>query len=131
MTDPFLNEPVTHESCRCEQDRLAIAALETWGAENASKMSEATCECECKKCVNYRSIHAGIVRRARLELKLAEDGIDMGDLADLLWHRFFAEGLERWIRKRVAEMFRSCLVKLRLRSWVAVTNDSITEIDDE
>lgn len=131
MADPFLNEPVTHAECRCQEDQEAIAGLDSWGAASADRMQDATCECPCEKCTAYRAVHAGIVRRAKLELKLAIEGVDIGDLADLLWRRFFEHGLERWMKRRVSEMFRGCLVKLRLRSTVSISNESITQLDDE
>lgn len=108
MADPFLNEPVTHAECRClvDQDGLTMAT-------DASKMADPTCECPCEACVRCRYLHSGIVRRALLELRLEKAGISPEDLADILWHQFFVGGLDRWMRKRVAETLRDKFAKLR------------------
>ena len=123
--DPFMNEPVTHDACRCKQDQETLSLT----LEPAS-MADPACECPCQTCVNCRTIHAGIVRRARLELRLAEMEIDLGDLADIVWNRFFADGLESWVRKRVGEMLRDHLCKLRLKSLVEITGESIQGLEN-
>jgi len=115
--------------CRCEQDAKALDGARVPLGYNAAKLKEPACSCVCPRCQAHRSAIAGIVSRERLRARLLKANIDPHDLADLVWHTFFADRLDKWVKERMAEMLKEQLVKVRLKSIVSFTRESIEGLE--
>ncbi len=104
----------THDdsACLCAADEEAIAGLKTWGTTD-KEWADPSCVCACRKCVERKIRHDGLVRRARLETRLRKANINPSDLAELMWH-YVADGLESWVRTITVEELQENLVKLKL-----------------
>ena len=75
------------------------------------------CDCQCEKCQGYRSTEAWAVRLLALEKRLREAGIDVQDLADLIWLKIEG-GVEAKIDRLAAESVKSKLKGAKLVSYV-------------
>lgn len=75
------------------------------------------CSCKCSECTAYRFAAAGYKRKHRLRERLTKAGIDIGDMADLIW-----EEIEHSVRmdvfKIVEDHLSRCLKDIKLQSTV-------------
>lgn len=121
-----------HDSklCRCLSDEQAIRPLRNFGATNDADYPDPQCACFCSKCLGNKIRHDGVVRRARLELRLAKAGIGVNDLADLL-QPIIMDGVRRVVGEIVTEQLRDRMSRLRIRQFVSIDQSSISFGEDE
>lgn len=94
------------ELCRCGKD--PVEEVETGPA----------CQCTCAECFAKREQVLRLWRLVKLQRRLEKAGIDIGDLADLIWFEF-DPGFEGKIEKIVREKVAYFLKDVRLYSTVA------------
>ena len=115
-SQPTSGNVTTHDEslCKCLGDCDALAGLVSFGVADGVAMPDAECACPCRACVGRKIRHDGIVRRAKLQARLEKGGIDVPDLAELVW-RHVEEDIGPWIERLVAERVRRELAKATIR----------------